>query len=473
MKPTVKPPVPPPAKRSVPPELELFALAFGALLGLAIWKFGNPVILDHQIGMPSTPQQYLSDPWPIHWAGWVLVPFAVIGALLARKNSANWPRPAALWLLPLAWLGWEFISATATVDAPLTEATLWEFAGCVACYFLGARLFARGQLWRWLLPGLFAGLIYCSVRAINQHVIEFPQTHQALVEGQANGWTNFPPESLQEMQSENLIMVTNGGALVANPVILAKFAKGRVSGTLVYPNALAQILLLCLPLAFTLAFGATKTLKPRIRVAAIAMTVFLGGAAFLWTGSKLGWLLALGVAGLCLLRRDWSKKLKFATVTLVLVLGLGVFAVRFHNYLAAGATSVSARFDYWRAAVQTTESHPLTGTGPGTFQRPYAQLKSPAAEMARLTHNDYLEQFCDSGLPGGGAYTAWILLALYVAWKKTRAGGDAVWFAIFAGLIAWYAQGFGEFGLYIPALAWPAFTLLGCLVGKEKLEERT
>jgi hypothetical protein len=38
-------------------------------------------------------------------------------------------------------------------------------------------------------------------------------------------------------------------------------------------------------------------------------------------------------------------------------------------------------------------------------------------------------------------------------------------FAIFIGLLSWFVQGIGEFGLYVPALAWTAFTLLGCLPG--------
>jgi hypothetical protein len=213
----------------------------------------------------------------------------------------------------------------------------------------------------------------------------------------------------------------------------------------------------------------------------------------------------------------------------VLVLGLGIFAVRFHHYFAAGATSTGARFDYWRAAAQTTAAHPWLGTGPGTFQRPYAQLKSPTSEMARLAHNDYLEQFSDSGIPGGLAYGAWIFLALAVLGRQLwpfheperRApsrlvGGDCLptgrdgarrshdlvhgrdarqravgsspettqkpasvgghtpelrfnaqlSFAIFLGLLGWFAQGLGEFGLFVPALAWTAFTLLGCLLGK-------
>jgi O-antigen ligase len=149
----------------------------------------------------------------------------------------------------------------------------------------------------------------------------------------------------------------------------------------------------------------------------------------------------------------------------VLLVGLGVFAVRFHNYFAAGATSASARLDYWRAAVHVAIQHPFFGTGPGTFQRPYKQIKSPEAEMARLTHNDYLEQFSDSGILGGIFYVVWIFLALKIVGRCVWNSENPMTFAIFAGLLGWFIQGMGEFSLYIPALAWTAFTLLGCLLG--------
>jgi len=149
----------------------------------------------------------------------------------------------------------------------------------------------------------------------------------------------------------------------------------------------------------------------------------------------------------------------------IIVVGLGIFTIRFHHYFAAGATSVGARFDYWHAAVQTTCEHPLLGTGPGTFQRPYAKLKSPDAEMARLAHNDYLEQFSDSGIAGGIFYATWIFLALATIIRRVRKSENQIVFAVFAGLLGWFFQGVGEFGLYIPALAWTAFTLLGCLLG--------
>ncbi len=37
---------------------KLYALAFGFFLGLCIWKFGNPVILDQKISPPDSPADF-------------------------------------------------------------------------------------------------------------------------------------------------------------------------------------------------------------------------------------------------------------------------------------------------------------------------------------------------------------------------------------------------------------------------------
>jgi len=148
----------------------------------------------------------------------------------------------------------------------------------------------------------------------------------------------------------------------------------------------------------------------------------------------------------------------------LLVAGLVVFGIRFRNYFAAGATSVSARLDYWRAASQIAWQNPVFGSGPGTFQHPYAQLKRPEAEMARLVHNDYLEQFADSGFLGGLSYLSWITLLAWTLAKRTWKLESPICFALFVGVLGWFTQGLSEFGLYIPALAWTAFTLAGCLL---------
>jgi hypothetical protein len=501
---------------------EIYSLAFGLFLGLALWKFGNPVILEHNIIPPSTPSEFWNDAWPTHWASWILLPLALAGALIAFKQNfrrGESPREPArgdtrptqktnwLWLLPFLWFGWQLISAGQTMDADLTAATLWQFSGCVACYFVGALVIgAPGTVpARWnsslslpqntpkrelqpdfhagtvpgaprsrnafsfLLVGILAAFAFCLVRAVDQRLVEFPQSRQMLVEGERAGWTNVPSELLLEMKRENAVITTNG-ADIANPVLLKKFAQGRVMGTLIYPNALAGAVLLLLPVALTLAFGAKK-LRAAIRVIVIALTCFLGGAGLFWSGSKLGWLIAMALGGFYLFRLKWPARLKIAALAAIMVLGLGIFAVRFHNYFAAGATSAGARLDYWRAAIQTTLKNPLVGSGPGTFKNSYERIKAPDAEMARLAHNDYLEQFSDSGIPGGIFYSAWIALVLVSIGRNIRkseihAGGPpALQFAIFVGLLGWFVQGVGEFSLYIPALAWTAFTLLGCLLG--------
>lgn len=447
----------------------LYAMVFGLFLGFSLWKFGNPVILDHKIGEPNSFSDWLNNPWPTHLAILILLPIALISLIQTHRLKINYPRPLWLTVLPIAWLGWQQLSETKSIDHDLSASTLTQFLGCCLCYFVGLLFFARRQLLPWLLAGLLAFFTYGLIRAVDQHLFEFPATYQVLSEGQRTGWTNFPPESITEMRQENIIVNTNG-ADVVNPIILAKFQKGRVNGTLVYPNALAGLILLLFPAAIVLAFSTTRTMKPMVRYGVIGLVLFLGTASFIWTGSKLGWLIALLLGGLCVLRLDWSVKMKWGATIAVFVLGLAVFAVRFHSYFAAGATSVGARFDYWHAAVQTTIANPVFGTGPGTFQRPYAQLKSPDAEMARLAHNDYLEQFSDSGIPAGLLYATWIVLALFLTGKKVWKNADPLQFAIFIGVLGWFIQGLGEFELYVPALAWTAFTLLGVLVGTTQLE---
>lgn len=447
----------------------------GCFLGLAILKFGNPVILDGRIVVPGSLGEALSltNPWPTRWGNWVMVALAAGGVAVGFGGRNRGALTRGLIGLPVAWFGWQLFSASQTVDAELTATTLRHFVAVLAAYFLGAWVVPVRRGVSLLLVGLLAALAICLVRSVNQRLVEFPQDRLTLTEGERTGWTNFPPSVVQQMKAESLILTTNG-VDIANPIILAKLAKGRVHGTLVYPNALAGMLLLLGPVALVLAVRGTAALRPVTRWGAVGLTAFLVGAGFFWTGSKSAWLVALLVTGLWLLRLPWPRRWKLAAVAFVLVGGLAVFGLRFRAYFAAGATSVGARFDYWRAAVQTASERPLVGTGPGTFQRPYARLKAPESEMARLAHNDYLEQFSDSGLPGGVLYAVWIATLLAVLARRAWAAEtDPLNFALFLGVAGWFAQGFTEFALYIPALAWTAFALAGVLLARTATATQT
>lgn len=443
--------------------LGIYTVIFGLFLGLTIWKFGNPVILEKILLPPANWKEFLHDAWPIAWANALLLVFTITGGVLRFANPLRWPASHWLWILPLAWLAWQFLSAAKSPYHDLTTPTLWQYSGCVICYFLGALVIGPRSPWRLLLIGVFAAFAFCLVRAVDQKLFEYPTERQMLIESQQAGWTNMPPSLFLELKRETIIINTNGFDIV-NPVILAKYEKGRVSGTMVYPNALAGIVLLLLPAVLAAIWQTTRKLRPPVCWAAMGLTVFLGLAGLLWSGSKSGWLIALAIGAFWLFRLNWSRQLKWLVVIGIVVGGLILFGLRFQSYFAKGATSVSARFDYWHAAARTSIDHSAFGTGPGTFQRPYAQLKQPDSEMARLVHNDYLEQFSDSGFIGGLAYLGWIGLLLWTLNRLIWKTPGWTEFALLAGLIGWFLQSFVEFGLFIPALAWVGFTLAGCLL---------
>ena len=256
------------------------------------------------------------------------------------------------------------------------------------------------------------------------------------------------------------------------PEYLKKISSSRIFSTLFYPNALAGALLLLLPVTLAVLWQLRALLTAPARGFLMALVGAASLACLYWSGSKGGWLLMLllGLAGL--LRVPFSRQLKVALVTVILLAGLAGFFWKYAAFFQKGATSVSARFDYWRAAAQTAMEKPVFGSGPGTFAIAYQKVKRPESEMARLVHNDYLEQASDSGVPGCLAYAFFILTTLVWSYPKgarTGANSPEDWlvFAVWLGVLGWSLQSLVEFGLYIPALAWPVFTLLGWLLARK------
>jgi hypothetical protein len=173
---------------------------------------------------------------------------------------------------------------------------------------------------------------------------------------------------------------------------LKKIQSNRIFGTMVYPNALAGAILLLLPISLWKTWELTPRWPRIARGVILGLFAYLGLGCLYWSGSKGGWLIALGLTAVGLLHLNFSRKIKIALVAGGLALGLAAFFIRYSAYFERGATSVGARFTYWSAAVQTFKENPILGTGPGTFAAAYRKIKPPDAEMAKLTHNDYLEQ---------------------------------------------------------------------------------
>jgi hypothetical protein len=419
----------------------VFAGTVGLWVALSLIKFGNPVILDGQIHAPANLDELLISPWPIACGYALLALVFIVGSKFWK-----WHTPVSAWLsvIPLVWLAWQFVSATQTVDRTLTLATLPHFIASVGAFYIGmfalARVTKLGPFWL----GLAGGFVVVLIAGWKQHFGGLEETRRYFYG--LPDWQSYPPEFLKKVSSN------------------------RIYSTLFYPNALAGVILLLMPASLSIVWDAGRALPSPLKLLLTGTIGVLGLGSLYWSGSKSAWLIAMVQGSFVLLRSPLRMRCKVIFLVVALSLGLGLFWLNHQAYFGRGATSVAARFDYWRAAWKTLATNPILGSGPGTFMVSYKQLKPPAAEMARLAHNDFLQQGSDSGWPGLLAYAAWVLGGIAMIYRKCST--DLTSLSVWLGLTGMALQSLVEFGLYIPALAWPFFLLLGWLLGAGTLRNQ-
>jgi O-antigen ligase len=442
-----------------PPPLSSYcALALGLFLVLTMLKWGTAVVLSGEdtsmraLGFsseaPADFWQAIYDVWPLQWASWAVIPVAFLGiaSILSLKTTrleSGVPRSteskAARVLLKLAlvlpavWLGWNVIAAMGTVSSRLTSTVLFQFSVCAAMFYLGLRAIHFESNRRLLFICLALGLVAVMSKAISQHFVEFEAT-RAMVR-QMPDWQKLPPLFLKKLES-NRVFGTMGG----------------------YPNALAGLILLLLPLTVTFLWRAGAQLSRIARALLVALPSAMALGSLYWSGSKAGCLLAAAMGLTALALSPLSKRWKMLLGTVVLIAGLVVFGIKFSE---KGVGSTVARMEYWKAAVRIAAQHPFVGTGPGTYGVEFQKIKPIEAEMARVCHNDYLEQACDSGIPGFLIYATMVGAALTAIFLGARRRANPLLWALWLGLAGVFIHSFTEFHLYIPALGWPAFLLLG------------
>ena len=430
---------PPPLKSSSPESVweVLFVAGFGLVLGISLLKFGNPIVLNDAVIAPQNRIEFIIQPWPVEWGYVLLAGLVGLGLKVGKFQTAA---PTWIVALPAAWFGWQLLSGAQSIRPDLTRATLLHFGACVACFYLG--VFALAKVERLRLFWLFLGtsLAVVLVQGWQQHFGGLEETRKYVLEQMAD-----KPIS---------------------PQFLAKIQSNRIFSTLVYPNALAGVIILLLPAVVGAAWFGGRELPPTVRVGLAAGLAAAGVACLYWTGSKGGWLIAVVMLLVALGRTRVSPRVKLGVAVAVAMLGLVGFGLRFQGYFAKGATSVGARFEYWRAAAKTFLANPILGTGPGTFSAAYQRIKPPEAEMARLAHNDFLQQASDSGVVGAVAFAAFFLVSIVLLYRNSFVRDSLFAFLVWLGLAGWALQSCLEFGLYVPAIAWPGFVLFGWLWGK-------
>ena len=454
----------------------VFLILTSVWLFTALFLFGNPVILDYLHPPKSV---LLGDESPSNVRPYlgilvVLGLACVLGFSRLAKPKLQLPAGVPKWLawLPSAWLGWQLLSFLQTENEAMSLATVIHFASCLAAFYLGLFVLGRMRLAKLALWGATLGLMLNLADACIEKFGGLEQTRNNIIEQIESG--KLDPATLPakvqdagktippEIEKQIATLPPGTAAKVRQlPIELVKrMYSTRLYGHMFYPNALAGVILLLLPVSLALVLGQGRWRLPRA-VLALGLAA-VGLACLYWSGSKAGWLIAIALLGAWFLHLPVPKKLKLGLAGAAMVLGLAGFAVKYADYFDRGATSVGARFGYWSAAAQTAMKEPLLGTGPGTFQIAYKRHRAPGAEPTRLTHNDYLQQASDSGWPGFALYAAFIGGAAWILARRRL--DDPLLIAVRLGLLAWALQGFVEFGLYIPALAWPAWLMLGWLL---------
>jgi O-antigen ligase len=412
----------------------IFAAVAGFFFFITLLKWGNPVILDNQVSAPLNIFEFLYQSWPVNWGYICMLPVVIVGVFCVDLKIPRASAPLLLksvLVLPLAWLIWQFISATHTVDVALTTETLKHFTACVILFYLG--YFALGRLqnpWPvWLF--LSIALLWIAKVGFEQHFGGLDETRKYFYS--LPDWQKAPPEFIKKLSST------------------------RIYSTLFYPNTLAGVLLLVVPITLGFVWDATTKFQSRARCLILALIAAPSIACLYWSQSKAGWLIALLLLLVALLMSKLRTSVKLPIIIGVVTLGVLAFVIRHGQYFERGSTSVVARFDYWRAAIAIGCNHPLFGTGPGTFAIPYATIKSPDAEMARLAHNDFIEQFSDSGIMGFTMFLTLfaIILAILYRYRNQKRSNAAF------GLLAVILHQSIEFHLYVPAIAWLTFLLFG------------
>jgi O-antigen ligase len=419
--------------------LRIFALVFGGLLGFALLKFPNPSVVEYLVAKPNNIWEWLITAWPVRYGQAMMAAAIVAGVALMRPTLR-----APVWagVVPAAWLSWVALSYTQSIDPELSGALLRHFAICVGCFYVGFLALGRLQTAGFIFAGILAAFLMVLAVGWQQRLGGLAESQQYFFTYIYPTLKEVPPELLKRMRQD----------------------EPRIFSTLFYPNSLAGALLLLTPLVLGVIADARVrlTMGSRWLLSGIVGVAALG--CIVWSGSKGGWLVALALILTGFLRAPLTRRVKVAVVSMLLLLGVAGFLVRYLVFFQRGATSVVARFDYWRAAVENTKAHPWLGSGPGTFVTVYKQTKPPGAEMARLAHNDYLQQASDSGVMGGLLFLATIGGVLAGTWHVwTRPGWMA--FGVWLGLAGFAVQSAVEFGFYVPATGWCWFGLAGWLVG--------
>lgn len=216
----------------------------------------------------------------------------------------------------------------------------------------------------------------------------------------------------------------------------APYLTGRALSTLGQPNFLASFLLLCIPLAFYLAFKA-KNLKARIFLWFIFLLEFLALFFTASRGAFIALIIILIVFLIILLQQrsiKWKTKVIVISFTLLtLFLGALTFETlnpgRIRSMLDLRGGSLAARVFFFTSAADAISNRPLLGygleTGKGVFIKYYERdwgIYGDVGSNTDRAHNIVLDTLLSLGFLGLLLFSLFYYSFLKLSYREYRQG---------------------------------------------------
>jgi O-antigen ligase len=212
----------------------------------------------------------------------------------------------------------------------------------------------------------------------------------------------------------------------------------RVFGTFDQPNPYGGYLNLSLPIALALTLCGRDPRMRWVAGGASALMLFalylsgsrgalLGLVAALVVLAAVGWrierptIIAL-LVGAPLVAIAWLAHLVPIRIEEKLLAQFRVNDVSLTAQLNDANYSTIERLAHWVAGLRMFRAHPLLGVGAGNYDAAYQRYKVPGwDESLTHAHNYYINAAAETGALGLLAFLALIGVALWVAWRATRA----------------------------------------------------
>ncbi|MCC6695806.1 MAG: O-antigen ligase family protein [Candidatus Hydrogenedentes bacterium] len=127
--------------------------------------------------------------------------------------------------------------------------------------------------------------------------------------------------------------------------------------------------------------------------------------------------------------------------------------------------TASLRFSYWKSGMLIALANPVVGVGLGNFGTVYPKYQLPSSADVKQAHNDFLQMFCETGVPGGILFA--VFWGCFAVWGVGRIRREPVkaerWLlaGVFCGVAGFVLHSVVDMNFPNPSLATLVFLLAG------------